>query len=454
MEEPPLQRPTFPLSHSTRKKPRRWPLVLRVWKGSIHWEILPAVLLHAAFTTLIVWLEEHRNAHLSLPGTIVPSLSIVVGLMLVFRNGTSYDRFWAGRNHLTTIVTSVRNLSRTFLVCSAPFACGEDEDEHEHEVERQDTETTVRILIAILYAVKHNLRAEWRSHSPPPPSRASTITSNPGGGTPRHHSRNPSGGVKRPKLFRNESGMSIFHGAGLPQSFYTDEENTSSPKLTNFNPFRRGDQTPRSPGDDLRRSALLHHADSGLGNMSSSASTLFNINTSIPQAQRPYRYGGLLPEGLGDFEDRGLSLPIQLSVLVESYIHRQVRRGRLTPPQAASQLGPQLNTLVDAFARMETIRTTPLPVAHLIHTKQVLTLYLIVLPFTMVADMSWWAIPIVALVAFTLYGIEGIGRQLEDPFGYDRNDIKLDGIVEDARVEGMVLLGEWRRGGEMFAQPW
>lgn len=26
--------------------------------------------------------------------------------------------------------------------------------------------------------------------------------------------------------------------------------------------------------------------------------------------------------------------------------------------------------------------------------------------------------------AFTLYGIEAIGIQLEDPFGYDKNDIK------------------------------
>lgn len=49
-----------------------------------------------------------------------------------------------------------------------------------------------------------------------------------------------------------------------------------------------------------------------------------------------------------------------------------------------------------------------------------------------------------AIVAFTLYGIEGIGVQLEDPFGYDKNDIKMDGIVEDARQEVTVLLEEWK----------
>jgi len=68
--------------------------------------------------------------------------------------------------------------------------------------------------------------------------------------------------------------------------------------------------------------------------------------------------------------------------------------------------------------------------------------------------MSWWAVPIVVLVTFTLYGIDGIGSQLEDPFGHDRNDIKMDAIVEDIRSEIMVLLDEWKRvaqsGGEMF----
>lgn len=89
-----------------------------------------------------------------------------------------------------------------------------------------------------------------------------------------------------------------------------------------------------------------------------------------------------------------------------------------------------------------------------IHQKQVLALFGGVLPFALVAEMSWWAVPIVVLVMFTLYGIDGIGSQLEDPFGHDRNDIRMDAIVEDIRSEIMVLLDEWKRvadgGGEMF----
>lgn len=63
----------------------------------------------------------------------------------------------------------------------------------------------------------------------------------------------------------------------------------------------------------------------------------------------------------------------------------------------------------------------------------------------MVDNVHWWTVPIVTLVTFTLYGIEGIGSQLEDPFGYDRNDIKMDAIAEDSRIEVSVMLSEWKR---------
>lgn len=75
-------------------------------------------------------------------------------------------------------------------------------------------------------------------------------------------------------------------------------------------------------------------------------------------------YSALLPDGLVGFEDQGLSLPLQLAVVVESYIRRGLDRGWWAAPQAAG-LSAQVNGLVDAYGKMETIRSTPIPVAHL-----------------------------------------------------------------------------------------
>ena len=68
-----------------------------------------------------------------------------------------------------------------------------------------------------------------------------------------------------------------------------------------------------------------------------------------------------------------------------------------------------------------------------------------VIPFAMVRTMGWFAIPITLLVIFTLYGIDVIASELEDPFGYDRNDIPMDAVVEDIRAETFVMVDEWKK---------
>ncbi|KAI6891418.1 hypothetical protein KC318_g17613, partial [Hortaea werneckii] len=60
--------------------------------------------------------------------------------MLVFRNQTSYDRFWQGNQHLTSIETCIRNLTRSFLTCS--YSTKGDPPTEE---ERAETEEIVRI---------------------------------------------------------------------------------------------------------------------------------------------------------------------------------------------------------------------------------------------------------------------------------------------------------------------
>ena len=43
-----------------------------------------------------------------------------------------------------------------------------------------------------------------------------------------------------------------------------------------------------------------------------------------------------------------------------------------------------------------------------------------------------------------------IGEVLEDPFGDDKNDIKIDAIITDCRQEVMVMLEGWKAGGEEY----
>jgi putative membrane protein len=269
-----------------------------------------------------------------------------------------------------------------------------DKDGHATEEERRDTEKIVRVLVAVLYSIKHNLRAEFNI----PPASLASLPPQPSVYPQRSRpvSRRPSY-IDRTASF----------GVSLPSS--TVNSTSTTPLL------------------------------------SQSTATLENGDGTTPTKKD--EYVSLLPEGLMGYEDQGLGLPLQLTILLEGYIRRGHDRGWFHAP-LSSQMTVQLNTLVSAYGTMETIHSTPIPVAHLIHQKQVLALYACVLPFAIVDDYRWWSVPIVAIIAFTLYGIEGIGVQLEDPFGYDKNDIKMDGIIEDTRQEVMVLLEEWRASHE------
>lgn len=48
----------------------------------------------------------------------------------------------------------------------------------------------------------------------------------------------------------------------------------------------------------------------------------------------------------------------------------------------------------------------------------------------MVGNLVWWTCPVVILISFTLFGIEEIGIEIENPFGRDQNDLPLDTICE------------------------
>lgn len=86
--------------------------------------------------------------------------------------------------------------------------------------------------------------------------------------------------------------------------------------------------------------------------------------TPTGQATLNAEYSDLIPPRLVGLDHKGVGIPLQLTFFVEQYIKRGYNRGWFHGPQA-SQMTAQLNTLVDAYGRMETIRLTPIPVAHL-----------------------------------------------------------------------------------------
>ena len=119
--------------------------------------------------------------------------------------------------------------------------------------------------------------------------------------------------------------------------------------------------------------------------------------------------------------------PLKIAFWIGDYLQKQYKRNCLNNYQLIA-IQELLNNLVNNLGACERILKTPIPLAYAIHLKQLLLLYCFLLPFQLVESLGWWAGLITALVSFTLFGIEAIGLEIENPFGYDANDLPLETI--------------------------
>lgn len=80
-------------------------------KGSMVREVLGRVLTCVTWSAVVV--VFHKTVHpLGVPSTVHSLVGVALGLLLVFRTNSSYDRFWEGRKLWGAIVNDCRNLAR------------------------------------------------------------------------------------------------------------------------------------------------------------------------------------------------------------------------------------------------------------------------------------------------------------------------------------------------------
>ncbi len=133
--------------------------------------------------------------------------------------------------------------------------------------------------------------------------------------------------------------------------------------------------------------------------------------------------------------------PLEIAFWIGDYLQQQTNQETLNLYQLPTLQG-LINKLVDNLGGCERILKTPIPLAYSIHLNQLLFLYCLLLPFQLVDELGWWTGAIIALVSFTLFGIEAIGIEIENPFGYDANDLPLNAICETMKrnIEDLITL--------------
>ncbi|NEP89713.1 MAG: hypothetical protein F6K18_24360 [Okeania sp. SIO2C2] len=272
---------------------RNWIELIFTLKGSVIPRVWQRVVVAMTFSLIVTIIYQSGLIWIHQPilASLIPG--VVLGLLLVFRTNTSYDKFWEGRKLIGGIIISGRSLSRQMWV-NIPEKTPEDTEEKK---------AAVLLLAGFLMATKLHLRNESID--------------------------------------------------GQLQSIISNNQYLEL-KEVNHIPLR----IAKWIGDYFRKIYDLNYIDS-----------------------------------------------IQLST------YNQI-----------------LDLMVKDKTGCERILNTPIPLAYATHLKHLLFLYCFALPFQLVADLSWITIPATGVISFALLGIEAIGLEIENPFGYDPNDLPLDNM--------------------------
>jgi len=397
----------------TRQQLRKYswlPDVLRL-KNSVLGYVFGPVLTVTIFSAGVVYAHD-KGKPVTLTNSVTPLLAVVVGLILVFRNSTSYDRYYEGRKAFGSITSQARNIARLVWVQAALPPLDDttgntpSTDITPLQLRRRKIDA-LKLILSFVYSVKHYLReedgVEWDDYVGVIPESFMRLYS-------RRQSR--------------RSSVSIGYNAVSEPGSSAVPSRSASPGLSG---------STSTDGFAVPAGTKRVRVKRSLERVATSRSPLVEHSTI-------------------DFREyNNVSIPFPLIIAHE--ITRMLfafrRDGLLETvgPAGVNTMNTTVSSLVDQLTNVERIANTPIPKSYGIHLKQCVTLYLFSLPFTMVSELGWSTVPVVTLVAFTFMGIEGIAEQIEMPFGLDEADLPLDRYCSDLKEEINYIIEKLPEGG-------
>jgi hypothetical protein len=120
------------------------------------------------------------------------------------------------------------------------------------------------------------------------------------------------------------------------------------------------------------------------------------------------------------------NLPLEILSYLASYVDELALSGRLPIPMQQTTAYNNIAALNDVLVGTERVLNTPLPIAYSIAIAQITWVYVILLPFQLLSTLYWITIPATVVAAYIILGILFIGREIENPFGQDVNDLPLE----------------------------
>ncbi|ODM97773.1 hypothetical protein Ocin01_08902 [Orchesella cincta] len=341
------------------------PLICRI-RGTVILQLWYKIIFCCLYAGGLVGIHKYAGYNVSIPKDILPVISVVVGLLLVFRTNTAYDRFWEGRKEWALLTVYIRNLARTFWIMV---------DDHNDSSVIVEKVTVINLLVAFAYATKHYIRSEYS--------------------------------------YEEEDLRDLI--AFLPRTFFPSSTTPLHEQESQVKQIREGTQ----------------------GNIPAKKAP----PPPPPTTENAKKRRASVPYVASSYDSVPTNIPLEISYYIQSYI-KTVKDRNLIDNPTCRILDTALGNMINCLTGFERIRRTPIPMSYSVHLHHATWIVILIVPVTWIKDVGWGTVPAIGVAAFCLLGILEIGREIENPFGYDFNDLNLDDFCQIIHKECVAIVAQ------------
>ncbi|KAF8839778.1 UPF0187-domain-containing protein [Paxillus ammoniavirescens] len=414
------------------------------------WHIL---IFFAMWSTMVCLVSSNVHS-LAIQPTLITVFGTVLGFVISYRTTSSFERYNEGRRLWSQIVLGSRVFARTIWFHvpdnTMPNAGGLSEDERRART-LVEKKTIINLLEAYAVSVKHYLRGEdgifYADLYPlvkflPPYALPASIPSSadlPGDMRAEMASQNQDGDVPASprsghfptSVMHRRTTEATISELPLPSTAPGTRANTLvGPVLQVNGRPQAGEKVSTEPNDELYILPAQIPPKYSVFDLFP-FSLLIKMLTKRGHDVKGKKAARLRAQMRNHRGGMSHNVPLEISLYLSSYISAlQTRKASVDTP-TIGVLFSTLNQLVDALTGLERILTTPIPFSYSIHLWLVTAMYCLALPFQIWSALKWLTIPATVFASFAFFGFLVAGEEIENPFGYDKNDLNMDLFVHN-----------------------
>ncbi|KAH7104703.1 UPF0187-domain-containing protein [Auriculariales sp. MPI-PUGE-AT-0066] len=397
------------------------------------------ILFFTAISVIVTYFNR-KDPTFKVDASLVTVIGSFIGFIISLRTSASFDRYHEGRKYWSQLSLNAVQFSRCvwfYVPESKPV--GDQTPEEARARTLIEKRTVINLIEAFAVAVKHHLRGENGVYYVDLYHLVKML--------PAYAMES---GVLSPVYAHGYASRRPFQAFPHPSDDASDNHAQDFTRVGTAHTVRSELPLPAtaSPNSDLKHRKRSNVSAASVGKVldypeeggpdhllparNPPHSTIFDV-WPLSMFVRLLQAGGRRIQGKKAHRVRAETLrygsktenvPMEISLYLSAYIRKQ--QAAALDGLILAQLLEHLKLLMDANVGLERIQTTPIPFSYSVHLWSITTLYLLLLPFQLASTLGWLTPAAVALAAFAYCGLLKAGDEIEQPFGYDYNDLNMD----------------------------